>query len=246
MFRSIRVFFQVNWIHTIIFNFRSFPFNIACKLPVLLFASELKSLGTVVIRNKKVFFGMIKLGLRHEDCCLSKKGVCFNNRGTVIFDGSMILGNGSSISVKENAVLEFGENSGMTGDISIHCQTSIILGKNLSCSWGVSISDTDLHTCTDPLKNEQKLVSLPVCIGNQVWLCQRSSVSKNTIIPDWCTLASNSLAVGNYSAAAPYSILAGCPAVVKSQLIRRDDVFRITKLSDWYITKGLTVFCKIR
>ena len=56
MFRSIRVFFQVNWIHTIIFNFRSFPFNIAYKLPVLLFASELKSSGTVVIRNNKVFF----------------------------------------------------------------------------------------------------------------------------------------------------------------------------------------------
>lgn len=241
MFRSIRSFFQIDWVRTIIFNFRSFPLKIACKLPVLLFGSELKSLGTVVISSKKIFFGMIKLGIRHEDCCLSKKGICFNNKGKIIFEGSMILGNGSSISVKKNAVLKFGENSGMTGDINIHCQASIILGKNFSCSWGVSISDTDMHECSNPLTNEPKPVSLPVTIGNQVWICHHSSILKNTKIPDWCTLASYSIANGDYSSAAPYSILAGCPAVIKPQLIRRDDVFDITKKSNWYITRGLTI-----
>lgn len=86
--------------------------------------------------------GMINLGLKHEECVLSRIGVSICNEGKIEFNGSGLLGNGSSIVVKKNARLCMGENFGITGNLNLHCNNKITIGKFFSCSWNVSIDES--------------------------------------------------------------------------------------------------------
>ena len=121
---------------------------------------------------------MIKLGIKHEISCISSIGILIENNGIIKFQGSGIMGNGCVIYVKKNAVLSFGKNFGMTGNIKIHCHEKIFIGRNFSCSRNVVISDTDFHECLNPDDGNIMPKTKPIIIGDNVWCCQHTFISK--------------------------------------------------------------------
>ena len=143
-FFSICNLFKIDWISTIIINFTKLPFRQALKIPILLYKAKVNFIGGgIKIDSSNISFGMIKLGIKHEPGVISK-GFCLNNRGSITFKGAGVVGNGSVIIVKKGGHIVFGRNFGITGDFTLHCHKSIVFGDNLSCSWSVSICDTDL------------------------------------------------------------------------------------------------------
>lgn len=234
----LKIFFKVNWIATILFNFRYLGWKKGKKIPVLLFRScHVRGKGSFIIPND-CCFGMIKLGIKHEISCISSIGILIENNGIIKFQGSGIIGNGCVISVKKNAVLSFGENFGMTGDIKIHCHEKIFIGRNFSCSWNVVISDTDFHECLNPDDGKIMPKTKPIIIGDNVWCF----ISKGSIIPNWTTIAQLSLTNRKYNCI-NYSILAGIPAKCMNKRLVREDISKINSLPDsWIITKGFKVF----
>ena len=194
--KFIRSVLKVSWALSIYFNLKYLPFKQAKHLPILLYhPASIKGKGIVVLNVNKenIKMGMIKLGLKHEECVLSRIGVSICNEGTIEFNGSGLLGNGSSIVVKKDARLCMGENFGITGNLNLHCNNKINIGKFFSCSWDVSIDDSDHHRLFDAVTMKVKPVSKPIEIADYVWLCQRSIVLKGSSIPSWCTIAANSL-----------------------------------------------------
>ena len=240
---KIKFLFKIGWFNTLLFNFKYLPFKQAIRLPIFIGNnSRIFGLGGVYLSSDNVNTGMIKLGFKHEDCCLSPVGIHIHNDGSLIFHGSGVIGNCSSISIKKNAELSFGKNFGITGELHIHCHESITVGDNFSCAWGVRIFDTDFHEHCIPTTQTCRPMTKPISIGNQVWLCQDVKIMKGSSIPDWCTLSTGSIANKAYEVG-NYTVLAGIPAHPVGVLMRKDHMY-ITRLHNWQITNGLHMFNK--
>lgn len=238
--------FRVNWLITLYFNFRYLTLSKAWRLPVL-FWGPCKVGGDGVFNiPEKCNFGMIKLGIKHENSCVSRMGISILNDGICSFAGSGIMGNGTTIEVRKGANLSFGKNFGMTGNISIHCQEQIKIGKNFSCSWNVSIADTDFHQCCDPYTKMLYPMTKPVEIGDNVWCCQNVMIAKGGYIGNWNIIAAYSL-VNKFLPYPPYTIMAGVPAVAMKKSSMRVGIERVTRQSDnWQITSGLKIFTELK
>lgn len=242
----VAMFIEVDWIKTIRLNFHCLPFDYAIKLPILLYHSKIDHLtGSIRIESDIIKFGMIKLGIKHEVICTSNLGVVIDNRGVIVFRGAGVLGNGSVISISENGLLDMGENFGITGNFTLHCHDRIIIGRDFSCSWNVSLCDTDFHYLEDPRTGIIRPITAPIQIGTSCWICQHSLILKGTVFPDDIILGANSLANKSYSEALKYSLIAGNPAKILPHKIRRKDLHHIKQLQGWLITAGLSTFNSI-
>lgn len=243
-YRVIQRILSIQWIKTIGFNTKYLPLHIAIRLPILLYKSRTDFSGKIHLDFDKsnVRFGMIKLGVNHENCLYRKGGFSLQGNGTIVFKGSLILGNASSITIMNEGILTFGANCGLTGGVMIHCGERIDIEDNFSCSWNTTISDSDLHEYIDADTQQPIPCTKPIRIGSNVWCCQNVILSKGAVIPDWCTIASGSVVNKNFSNAPAGSIIAGIPASVIDKRIRRKDLTKISSLKHWNITNGFRLF----
>ena len=198
---KVRLFCKVNWFRTVYFNCKYLPFYQARHLPILLYhPGTICGYGSYIIdvEQDKVKFGMLKLGVKNENSVLTRTGICISNSGKLIFKGSGVIGNGCSLTIGKDGILQMGKNFGITGNVSIHCHESINIGDFFSCSWNVSIDDTDHHKLMDVERNEEKKETKPITIGNNVWICQQVTMLKGSKLPDWTIVSSNSLVNKKY------------------------------------------------
>lgn len=238
-----KLIFRINWVKTIYINFKLLDLLTAIKLPIFMYKHcQYSGSGVVKLQINNIHPGIIKLGVNVEPSCISNVGVLIINNGKIIIEGSGIIGNGSSIIVNKDATIIFGRNFSMTGDLKIHCCKHICIGNNFSCSWDVSISDTDIHEYINYDTNELLDNSKKITIGDNVWCCQKSMICKGSVIPSWTTIAAFSLVNKKYSIS-EYCIIGGIPARYLGKKIKRLDMEVIEKLSNqFFITKGFRTF----
>lgn len=174
-------------------------------------------LGITIIKEKgsKLFItGTLKF-IRH----LGGKGniwIYLSENSTLQIDGDFIIGNGVRIFLSKNSKLYFGgksqeSESGITENSKIMVYNSINIGKDFLCAWDVFISDSDWHsTFRDSvlLKNH----TIPVTIGDHVWIGHGCSILKGTKIGDGSIIGSKSLLSNNTFP--ENSLIAGMPAKV--------------------------------
>ena len=242
LYKLLKNFFRVNWIKTIVVNIRYLKFSQACKFPVLIYGkSSFTGRGEIILPSK-LYFGMIKLGLRFETACVSPQGIHLKNEGRIIFDGSAKIGNAAGVVVGKNATLRLGKNFDTNGNVSIHCFTSVKIGRNFALGCDSVINDSDMHEHYDPITNIKSPVSLPIVIGDNVWCCQRSMVLKGAIVPDWTTIGAMSVVTRKFELE-PYSIITGIPAKqINKKLKRIDTEYLEKKGPDWLLTSGLNTY----
>lgn len=241
---KVRLFMKVNWYRTVYFNFRHLPYWQAIRLPILLYRpGNISCRGAIVIDvpMRDIKFGMLKFGVRNENSILTETGISISNQGKFVLKGSGVIGNGTSITIGKNGVLTIGKNFGITGDVSIHCFENVDIGSFFSCSWNVSIDDTDHHQLFDVEKNVDIKETKPIYIGNCVWLCKNVTIMKGSTLPAWTIVSSNSL-VNKRFGTPPYSLLAGTPAMCIGKRIKRMDIANLLSKEDWNITEGLKIF----
>lgn len=244
--KQILLFFKIDWWNTIRINLFNLPLKQGKKFPILLFNAKVhirhKAQIKLEIPNKDCHFGIIKLGCRYIENVITPSGIQIDLRtGTLIFKGSGIIGNGSNIVTRNNGVIEFGKNFGISGNFSITAFKKIIIDNNLSCSWDVSIFDTDFHQTKEIEKELPVTMSKEINIGNNCWLCQKSILLKGSYLPDWSTIGAFSLVNKNFKEAPLYSIYAGNPAKPLTKRIIRLDQQIISQNASWIITKGLNI-----
>ncbi len=241
---NVRLLMKVNWCRTLYFNFKHLPFRQAVHLPILLYhPGNISSKGIIVIDvpMQDIKFGMLKFGVKNENSILTQTGISISNQGKFIIKGAGVIGNGTSITIDKSGVLSIGKNFGITGDVSIHCFEKVEIGSFFSCSWNVSIDDTDHHQLFDVDNNVEMRMTKPIHIGDNVWICQNVTILKGSKLPDWTTVSSNSLVNKSY-VTPPYSVLAGMPAKCIGKKIKRMDIANFLSKEDWNITEGLKIF----
>ncbi|WP_198012030.1 hypothetical protein [Gillisia sp. CAL575] len=186
--------FAVNFIRTIIFNFKVLNYKDALKLPfwlnqkVIIHGNSGKIHFTVPIKRKMFVFSTI-----HSEI-LGKAPSHWTNHGEVLIGGENIrVGTGTCISCFKNAKIQFGNNVTFGGKNKVISQQKISLGINLRTAWDVQIIDTNFHYTIDSRSKEVASKQKQIIIGDDCWLANRSSLMKGAILPDKTVVASNSI-----------------------------------------------------
>lgn len=207
-----------NILQTIYFNFHYLPLKQAIRLPIILYKPRfIKDKGKVIISSESCKFGMIILG-KFISPLYSNTGFSFYNEGTIIFKGECKIGNDCNIVVTEDAKLEFGKRFQATASFKINCSYKITFGNDVLIGYNSNFIDTDLHHVTMVNGEKPPKPFGDITIGDGCWFGFNNVIMKNTRIPQYCIIASNSLCNKSYNCK-KYSLLAGVPAVVKRENI---------------------------
>mgnify|MGYP002624230978 CR=1 FL=1 len=94
----------------------------------------------------------------------------------------------------------------------IYIENRFEVGSQVNVSWEAQFFDTDFHYVENMENHTVRRRSKPISIGSHVWIGNRCTVQKGSVIPDDCTIASNSLVNKDLSDNPKYSIFAGIPA----------------------------------
>ena len=108
------------------------------------------------------------------------------------------------------ATVQIGTGTYLNRRTEITCRSSVTIGQGCAISWDVLITDTDYHSI------DGNASTIPVTIGNDVWVGARATIMKGVTIGDGAVIAAGAVVSRNVP---PRALVAGQPARVI-----RDDV----------------------
>lgn len=120
--------------------------------------------------------------------------------------GRFLIGSGTDVRIFDGAKVELGSGY-FNGHAQIICAKSIKIGNDVAIARDVIIRDTDAHE----IVGNDKEKTLPVTIGNHVWIGTRAIIMKGVTIGDGAVIAAGAIVTKDVPANA---IVAGVPAKV--------------------------------
>ncbi len=210
-----RFFWQINWLKTLYYNFKWVKFSDAIKLPIIIgYNVRIRQTGKITFKNKPIP-AQISIGVERingwED---SSQRTFFTNLGELCLHGRVKCHPGAKLVIQPKAVLELGNRVGFGANTKVICAKSITIGNNVRFSWECQIFDTDFHFLKKVSTGKVYKRIKPVIIGNNVFIGNRCSISKGTIIPDGSTISCCSKAEGDYSGEGEFLLIKGNPGSV--------------------------------
>lgn len=128
-------------------------------------------------------------------------------------DSYIIIGqNHPNFGAVKNSRLEIGMGTSIESMryITFNSDTFCSIGENCMFSSDITLWNTDAHPILDLQTKEVKNWVNGISIGNHCWLGEKSSVLKNSFIPDDCIIGYNTVVSGKLPKS--HSIYAGNPA----------------------------------
>ena len=92
----------------------------------------------------------------------------------------------------------------------------------MQCGPETQFMDTNFHPLINTLTGIQHPVSVPINIADYVYIGSRATIMKQTVIPSFSTIASNSLTNKNYTSLGKNTLIGGLPAKLIKENISRD------------------------
>ncbi|OYQ33022.1 transferase [Flavobacterium cyanobacteriorum] len=238
LYHKLKFYRKVNWLKTLYFNFKKFNFLTALKLPVFFYGPvKFQNINGRIIINAPLKRGMIGFGQPYEKTTVHKGYAELAIEGTIIFNGHVQFGKDYFVYVAPDAVAEFGHMSSMASSGKIICTYKVILGDYARIGSESQILDTNFHTMINTLTGEKYSIKGPVHIGSFNYIGNRVSIMKDTVTPDYCSVASNSVCNKNYVSLGQNILIGGVPAALLKNNISRDWEREKELLLKWLIIK---------
>lgn len=224
---------------TLYFNLRLCKFKDALRCPIFIYGRTKmwKLSGSVEFMIDKIEPGMVRWG--YDWGYRSNGDSVIRIEGTVKFGGKCLIVKACNIAVFPGAVLSIGEGGEITENVLIYCLKSVTIGNNCSITYQTSIMDTDFHYMINTETKDIRPRAMSILIGDNVWIGNRASIKKGTVIPSNTTIAASySVLTKDYSGIPPHSVLGGCPAkVIATSVSRtwRNEMQTIKRLDQWFM-----------
>lgn len=249
MYNSIKIIYRkfrekykfyrsVNWVKTIYFNYKKFPFSIARKLPVFFYGPV--KLSTIVGNFKieaPIKRAMVGFGQPYEIITKMKGTSEFYLKGTFVAKGHIQFGKDYFIYIGDKAYCEFGHMSSLASNGKIICKEKIVLGKYSRIGSESQLIDTNFHQMINTETGEKYPMNGSIQIGDYNFISNRVSIMQKTITPDNCTVASNTLCNKDYSKLGQNILIGGIPAKLLRENITRDWEEEMEMLEKYLIVK---------
>ncbi len=205
---------RINIFRTLYINFKSQPFNIAIKFPILVYGKlVIPMLKGKLLIDAPIETGMIKIGYKYLDLVpaafLPTQLYLFN--GTIIFNGKSIISGGVSL-FSSNSIINFGKNVVIGGGSMIKSLDSISIGDNTRIAYENVVFDSNVHYVKNIDSGKISKNKAPIIIGENCWINSRSFIGKGSILPDYTIAAGSSFINKDYSKFGNNIFLAGSPA----------------------------------
>lgn len=220
--RKWQIFKTVNWVKTIYFNFKKFPFSAAKKLPVFFFGKvKFTGLSGQVTINGPVKRAMITFGQKFEFMKVSKGIAQFHLQGHLIFNGYTHMAKDCLLYVGENAVCEFGNMSALGSDVKLICSHKITIGNWTGVGYESQVLDTNSHPMLNTETGKDYPMTNSVVLGDYNAISNRVSIMAGTKTSDNIVIASNSVLNKDYTNLGSEVLIGGIPAkLIKSNFAR--------------------------
>ena len=206
---------------TIFLNFSMLPFKQAIKLPIICTRyTYFYSMPGRIVLTEPAHFGMIRLGFCDEDMITPKTTrTLLQIEGKCVMGARVRLGNGVVLRIEPGATLTLGNEVSIGTKAKVICYDSISIGRQTQVTCECQLIDTNFHYM---IKDDGTVVepNKEITIGAHCWIGNRSSIMKGTVLPDYTTVASNSLCNKRYDIP-QRSIIAGMPAKLVKSGVRR-------------------------
>ena len=214
MFTKLKNHLRINWLKTILFNFKMLPFGQAIHIPIVLYGKiDIKDCvgGKVELVTKKVHFNTCSIGLHHfwssHIYCPQWTQIIIH--GILRISECCQIGNGCHILIKKNALFEMKACSILGANSKVYCTNHIEVGYNTCISWECQLFDSNFHFyAKDGIVNR---IDAPIIIGNNCWIGNRVSIMKGARLGTWAIVAANSLVNKDFSEIEK-GLYAGSPA----------------------------------
>jgi len=233
-----KLFISVNWHKTIYFNFKKFPFSVAKKLPVYFYGKvKFTSIEGKVVIDSPIKKGMLGFGQPYELTTMSKGNAEIFILGTMVVKGHVQFGKDYFIHIGKDACLEMGHLSSIASNSKIICKNRIVFGSYTRIGSESQVIDTNFHQMFDTITKEYFPMTAPIVLGNYNFISNRVSIMRNTITPNNCTIASNTLCNKDYTEFGEYILIGGIPAKLLRENVSRDWESEKNRLEKYLIIK---------
>lgn len=217
------------YLYSLRFNIKQFPWKIAKQLPFVFYKdayAEINRNGRIVLSDLFVEGNKhVCVGAETKDFDYQCEKTYLHVEGQLTIDGGVSIRKGAMIDVCGN--MSLGDDVVIGPRVRMRAHNSITIGNNVRIAHETQVFDTNFHFSENVTNPQYNPISCPISIGNYCWIGNRSTISKGTVLPDYTTVASNSLVSKNFSDLPPYSLIGGMPAkLLKSDFSRVWDTKR--------------------
>lgn len=172
--------------------------------------------GKIQLSDQTVERFSIVIGREGSHHIKSQGTILMIDSGGVLSLGkNRLLSSGFSLKIENGGSVFIDEGVSFNRNGSIHCQESILIGKDRLFGWGCSIRDTYGHRIF--VNGKEQLITSSVFISDNVWVAAESSILKSVTIGSGSVVATRSLV--NKSFPESNQLIAGVPAMVKKKNI---------------------------
>lgn len=214
--KNLKLFFwQINWFKTLWFNFKAFPFKKAIKLPFIIsYNVKIKSIGNIELTGT-IHPGMVSIGvIKISGYDSNSNPVYFTNKGTLKIAGNVKIHPGVRFCITPTSCIELGKRVNIGFDTKIISYKHIKIGNDSRISWECQIFDTDFHFLYNIEKDKYYQRTRPVIIGDNVFIGNRCTISKGTVIPNGSVISCVSKVSGDFTTEGENLLITGNPAKV--------------------------------
>lgn len=218
-----------------------FPLKQALTFPVLLYGRiDLCNLhrGCVTIK-KSESFRAIRIGGGNTCYVHGNKprlATIINIKGKLTLGSGVIICDGAVLGVGKNGHLFLDENVFFNASCRVYCENEIYVGRYTRISWESQLFDTNFHYSINRGMIQPK--NGKVFIGDHVWVGNRVTIAKNTNLPAYCVVASNSLVNKDFSSCRQETCFGGIPARELTKDYKRLFDFSFEYWLDAYFERG--------
>ena len=221
--RRFGFYLSVNWLKTIYFNFKMFPFKTAQKLPVFFYGPVKFSALTGNIKiEAPIKTAMVGFGQKFEFPTVPKGVAELSLKGILCFKSNAHIGLDCTLSIAEGAYCEFGFMGCLGSNVKLICTEKIIIGEWCGIGYNSQVIDTNSH----PMKNTETGQIYPMSsaieLGNYNAFSNSVSIMPGTITPNNCVIASHSLCNKDYRSLGENILIGGTPAKLIKNNFGRD------------------------